>query len=204
MRVTASDLGVRLGGRVIFEGLAFDWRPPGVVAVTGRNGAGKTTLLRVVAGLLRPGRGRLGWEDGGRALSPVEARGGLGFVSPEIGLYEDLSPLENLAFFAAARGLDWDEAAGLRWMDRLGLAGRGHDRLGGYSSGMKQRVKLAFAFQADPTLVLLDEPGSNLDRSGKDTLVGLVREAAREALVVVATNDPEEASWADSEFALPS
>src|SRR6185369_3920375 len=84
MRVEARGLGVRLGGRVVFAELAFDWEGPGVIAVTGANGSGKTTLLKVVAGLLAPGRGSVAWNDEGRALKAQEARARLGLVSPEI------------------------------------------------------------------------------------------------------------------------
>lgn len=195
MRLVAAGLGVRLGGRVVFEDLAFDWSPPGIVAVTGVNGAGKTTLVKVLAALLVPGRGALVREWNGQALTPAGARARLGFAGPDTGLYEDLTALENLAFFARARGLAWSAADGRAWLDRLGLEGRGDERLAGYSSGMKQRMKLAFALQARPGLVLLDEPGSNLDAEGKARLAELVHEAAQEALVVVATNDADEAAW---------
>ena len=202
MRIVADDLGVRLGGRVVFAGLSFDWSGPGIVAVTGRNGAGKTTLVKTLASLLTPGRGTLRWEVGGRALRPAEARAQLGFAGPDVGLYDDLTALENLAFFARARGLAWSAADGLRWLETLGLAGRGDERLAGYSSGMKQRVKLAFAFQARPALVLLDEPGSNLDADGRALTARLVHEAATHALVVVATNEAEEAAWGRTRFDL--
>ena len=196
MRVEARGLGVRLGGRVVFASLSFDWEGTGVIAVTGRNGSGKTTLLKVVAGLLAPGRGSIAWLDQGKPLKAHRARTRLGFVSPEIALYEDLTARENLAFFARARGQAWSDAEADSWLARLGLAGRGDDRLAAYSSGMKQRVKLAFALMAKPPLVLLDEPGSNLDDEGRALLADLVEDAARTALVVVATNDPAEASWA--------
>jgi heme exporter protein A len=202
VKVQAEDLGVRLGGRVIFQGLSFTWESPGAIAVTGSNGSGKTTLLKVLAGLLAPGKGRVVWEDGGRSLTGFAARSRLGYVSPELGLYEDLTVHENLAFFAEARGMEWSRKCGEGWLDRLGLHGRGDDRLAGYSSGMKQRVKLAFALTARPGLVLLDEPGSNLDDAGRRVLADLVAEAARDALVVVATNDPVEAAWAPHKLVL--
>jgi heme exporter protein A len=207
MRVTARGLGVRLGGRVVFTDVAFDWRGTGVVAVTGANGSGKTTLLKVVAGLLSPGRGSLEWRAADAAadaapLSALAARRRLGVVSPEIGLYEDLTARENLAFFAAARGIAWGDADATRWLDRVGLDGRGDERLAGYSSGMKQRAKLAVALLHAPTLVLLDEPGSNLDAAGKDALHRLVVEAAQRARVVVATNDAAEAAWGEERLTL--
>jgi len=216
MRVTARDLGVRLDGRVVFSELSFDWRGPGVIAVTGSNGAGKTTLLKVVAGLLAPGRGSVAWSaaDGAAAagsapgtgdavpLPKAAARARLGFVSPELGLYEDLTALENLAFFAAVKGLAWSDAAGERWLDRVGLAGRGPERLAAYSSGMKQRAKIACALVHGPSLLLLDEPGSNLDADGRAVLAALVHETAARALVVVATNDPAEAAWGATRLSL--
>jgi heme exporter protein A len=156
----------------------------------------------VLAGLLAPGKGAVDWSEGGRALKVHEARTRLGLVSPELALYEDLSALENLAFFAEARGRAWSDAQGESALARLGLAGRGGERLSGYSSGMKQRVKLAFAWMGDPGLLLLDEPGSNLDEAGRAALEGMVEEASRRALVVVATNDPAEAAWAGTRIEL--
>ena len=194
---------MRLSGRVIFEDVAFAWSGPGLFTVTGRNGAGKTTLLKVVAALLRPGRGVLRWEDdGATALTPAGARSRHGFAGPELGLWEELTALENLAFGARARGLAWSDDDGIAWLDRLGLSGRGGERLATYSSGMKQRVKLAFAMLGEPWLVLLDEPGSNLDDDGRVAVERLVREAAERALVVVATNDPAEAAWGRPGIAL--
>ncbi|MGH7725189.1 MAG: ABC transporter ATP-binding protein [Candidatus Eiseniibacteriota bacterium] len=204
MRIKARSLGVRLGGRVVFDALEFDWEAPGVVAVTGPNGSGKTTLLKVLAGLLVPGRGRIEWEDGGKALGVRDVRARLGFAGPEIGLYEDLTGAENLEFFAAATGRSWNGSESRTLLDRFGLADRGGDRVMGYSSGMKQRLKLAFAVQAEPALLLLDEPGSNLDDDGRARLVRMVAETGRQALVVVATNDPEEASWAGTRLSLPA
>lgn len=203
MKIVAEGLGVRLSGRVVFADVAFTWSGPGLVTVTGRNGAGKTTLLKVIAALLRPGRGALRWElHGVGALTPAEARRRLGFAGPELGLWEELSALENLAFGARARGLAWSDADGTAWLDRLGLGDRGGERLATYSSGMKQRVKLAFAMLGEPALVLLDEPGSNLDDDGRVAVATLVHEVAQRALVVVATNDPAEAAWGTNGVAL--
>ena len=195
MRLVGEDLGVRLGRRAVLAGLAFDWGGPGVVAITGPNGAGKTTLLKVLAALLRPGRGAMRWEDDGRALAANEARARTGFAGPELGLWEDLTALENLAFLARVRGRAWSAAEGEGWLARLGLAGRGEERVSAYSSGMKQRLKLAAALAGSPRLVLLDEPGSNLDAAGRDAVTSLVAETARTTLVVVATNDENEAGW---------
>ena len=202
MRVAARDLGVRLGGRVVFDGLSFAWEGPGGIAVTGSNGSGKTTLLKVLSGLLVPGRGVVEWHEGNGAMSRADARSRLAFVSPELGLYEDLSARENFAFFAAARGLPGAAEEADRRLARLGLSGRSSDRVAGYSSGMKQRVKVACALIGAPALVLLDEPGSNLDEAGKLALDALVAELKQSALVVVATNDPREAAWGDSAFVL--
>lgn len=203
MRITGTNLGVRLAGRVVFESVAFDWRSPGTVAVTGPNGSGKTTLLKVLAGLLVPGRGSVAWEEGGRSLARRQARGHVGFAGPEIGLYEDLTAVENLGFFAMARGLAWDPKRAKALLDRVGLDDRGGDRVASYSSGMKQRLKLAFAVLTGAGLLLLDEPGMNLDEEGRARLSALVEEEARKALVIVATNDRAEAEWGRDTLTLP-
>ena len=186
----------------MFSGLNFTLESPGAVAVTGRNGSGKTTLLKVLAGLLAPGRGTVTWEEDGKALKGFAARSRLGFVSPELGVYEDLSAHENLEFFAAARGMPWSRVEGEEWLGRIGLAGRGDERVAGYSSGMKQRVKLVSALMPKPGLVLLDEPGSNLDDDGRRVLGAMVAEAAKTALVIVGTNEASEAAWTTSRIEL--
>ena len=191
-RIEARLLAHRYGTRIALESLDFVIEP-GVTAVTGANGSGKSTLLRIIAGLLRPTGGECRVSVGERALQPGARRGVLGLATPELSFYDELSALENLAFAAEARGLKTPVAAASVALERVELMSRAHDRAGALSSGMKQRLRLAFAALGDPPILLLDEPGSHLDEAGRATLDRWIAEESRRSLVLLATN--EEREW---------
>ena len=197
--VAAAALAVEARGLEHFysarRGLAavsFAVSAPGAVAITGPNGSGKSTLLRLLAGLLRPTAGASVVSAAGRAVPPVERRLFAGFSSPELAFYEELSGRENLVFAAEARGVRDAHGLARHALERVGLAARAEDRVAALSSGMKQRLRLAFALLHQPPLLLLDEPGSHLDDEGRERLEDVVREQARSGLVIVATNDERE------------
>ena len=184
------------------EPVSFAHEGPGCVAIVGPNGAGKSTLLRVVAGLLRPSAGAVTVTADGRAIAPPARRSIVGFASPELAFYDELTVEETLAFVAEARNLD-DRAGHVRCaLDRVGLASRAHDRVAALSSGMRQRLRLAFALLHRPPILLLDEPGSHLDDEGRALTAAIVAEQRREGLVMLATNDERESALADSRIEL--
>jgi len=193
LEVEALGLEHFYAGRRGLAAVSFALRTPGAVAVTGPNGSGKSTLLRLLAGLLRPTAGRSVVRLAGRTVEPAERRTIIGFVSPELAFYDELSCRENLVFAAEARGARGAEALARAALEPVGLDTRAHDRVTALSSGMKQRLRLAFALLHRPPLLLLDEPGSHLDEEGKALVERVVREQARAGLVVIATN--EEREW---------
>jgi heme exporter protein A len=188
--IAAREVGHRFDRGVGLARLSFELSGPGVVAVTGPNGAGKSTLLRVLAGLLRPSEGTSELRVAGRVIAPAERRREVGYLSPELSFYEELTVRENLEFVASARGLAGGGPAAA--LERVGLAARAHDRAGALSSGLMQRLRLAFALMHQPAMLLLDEPGSHLDDEGRALLFGVLEQEGRRALVVVATNDERE------------
>jgi len=190
--IEARGLEHLYAGRRGLPALSFALEAPGAVAVTGPNGSGKSTLLRLLAGLLHPTAGRSLVTLAGREVPPAQRRSALGFASPELAFYEELSCLENLAFAAEARGLRDREAPVRAALERVGLGARADDRVAALSSGMKQRLRLAFALLHRPPLLLLDEPGSHLDEEGRVMVERLVHEEARAGLVVIATNETRE------------
>jgi ABC-type multidrug transport system ATPase subunit len=103
-----------------------------------------------------------------------------------------MTAFENLEFAADARGLRAPAAAAGESLERVGLAGRANDRMSALSSGMRQRVRLAFASLGAPPVLLLDEPGSHLDDEGRATLERWIALVAPNTLVVLATNDERE------------
>jgi heme exporter protein A len=192
-RVVASKLTHRYGRRATGVcDLDFEFASPGAVAVTGPNGCGKSTLLRIVAGLLRPSSGTSTVQVGGRDHGPADRRPVLGLASPELSFYEEFTAEENLVFAAEARGLGSPVRAAAAALDRVGLGTRSADRVASFSSGMKQRLRLAFALLHEPAILLLDEPGSHLDESGREVVRDVVARHAARGLVLLATNDPEE------------
>jgi heme exporter protein A len=172
--LTATGVTRRFGYRRVLNGVSLELFRGQVLLLVGANGAGKTTLLRVLAGLLRPSQGS------------VTHSAAVGLVAHDAMLYDALTALENLTFFARLHGRHEPERVeGL--LDRVGLLDRAHDRVGTFSRGMIQRVAIARALLADPTLLLLDEPLTGLDdrttRIVLDVLTGL-RDAGTAMLVV--------------------
>ena len=151
-------------------------------ALLGPNGAGKTTTLRMVSGLLMPDAGSISVFGIDVKRQPVEAKKITAWVSDEPMIYEKLTPYEYLEFVAGLweiNAADAERRAGelLEWLE---LAPHAHERCGGFSKGMRQKVALAGALVHDPRLIILDEPLTGLDagsaRLVKDVLLNRVRD----------------------------
>lgn len=181
----------------MFEEINAEIKAGSVLAITGRNGSGKSTLLRLIAGLARATSGEVVVETKGEALSGAARRAAIGLVSPDLCLYDELTALENLAFFAKSRGLRQSDKELRKLIGRVELTSRENEPLAAYSSGMKQRMKYAFALLHKPPILLLDEPTANLDERGIELVDGIIREHKKEGVLVLATNDKKEAEYGD-------
>lgn len=182
-----ADLGRRFGRNVVLSGQSGRVAPGELLTVLGRNGSGKSTLLRILAGLLVADRGTVLYREAGRALTLAERRRAVGFVAPDLAFYEELTTIENLEFFARLRGLPAARAAEL--LARVALPAE--RAAGALSSGMRQRLRFAFALLARPRLLLLDEPLQNLDADGAGLVRALVAEhLADGGLAVIANPEP--------------
>ena len=182
----------------MFRGISAAVKAGEILVVSGANGSGKSTLLRVVAGLLNPSSGSVQVMAGGATLDGLERRRHVGYVAPDLVLYRELSGAENLQFFAELHGLRLVRAATIDLLTRVGLRGRGRDLVDTYSSGMRQRLKYAFALLHEPSILLLDEPTANLDVEGiaiVEQIVNAQQQRAGGGLTVVATNEPRELGW---------
>ncbi len=196
--LTADALTKRYGRRVLFRDLHFAVGPGEAVAVTGPNGAGKSTLLQIVAGVVAPTAGAVRLTLDGAEVPPAERPLRTGFAAPYLQVYDAFTARENLSFVASARRLPQAEERIGAVLDRVGLAPRADDPVATYSSGMKQRVRFAVALLARPSLLLLDEPGSNLDAPGRALVEALVAEhRAAGGALLLATNQEAEAALCD-------
>jgi ABC-2 type transport system ATP-binding protein len=178
------DLAKRYGPVVALDGASFTARPGRIVGFLGPNGAGKTTTMRCIFGLARPDRGEVRWKD-----RPVDraARLRFGYMPEQRGLYPRMRVGEQLSYFAQQHGLKAKdaEAAGVRWLERMGLADRQKSKLEELSHGNQQRVQLAVALAHDPELLVLDEPFSGLDPIGIATMTEVVHDRAAAGVGVV-------------------
>lgn len=189
------NLSKLFGDTTVLSGLSLRAEQGAVVSISGPNGSGKTTLLRIVAGLLRPSSGEVAMGEGeGAPWDGVSRRRQVSFVSPDLALYASLSARENLDFFACVRGVDADSD---RLLEHVGLDSGNTDPIDTFSSGMRQRLKLAYALQARPAILLLDEPGATLDETGRGLVRNIVADQREHGLALLASNDPEEVAYGD-------
>ena len=168
--------------RPAVDGLDLAVRAGEFYALLGPNGAGKTTFLRMVAGLLQPDAGSISVLGIDARRDPIAAKRVIAWVSDEPMVYDRLTPFEYLEFVAGLWQIDAAQAEvrSRELIDWLGLGPHAHERCGGFSKGMLQKVALAGALVHDPRLIILDEPLTGLDagsaRQVKDVLLNKVRE----------------------------
>jgi heme exporter protein A len=191
------DIAASYGARTVLRGISLTLRQGEVLVISGANGSGKSTLLRLLCGLQRPTRGTVHYQVDDTLAPPAEVRHMLGWVAPDLALYRELSALENLRFFAAVRGLPLSNAELVALLERVGLAGRGDDRVAAYSSGMVQRMRYAYALLHQPAVLLLDEPTVTLDERGAAMVEQVVAAQRQAGLTIIATNDPRELRFGD-------
>jgi ABC-2 type transport system ATP-binding protein len=168
--------------RPAVDGLDLAVKAGEFYALLGPNGAGKTTILRMVAGLLQPDAGSISVLGIDARRDPIAAKRVIAWVSDEPMVYDRLTPFEYLEFVAGLWQIDAAQAEvrSRELIDWLGLGPHAHERCGGFSKGMLQKVALAGALVHDPRLIILDEPLTGLDagsaRQVKDVLLNKVRE----------------------------
>ena len=191
VRLVADALSMRYGHRRLFEALSFEVTPGEPLAILGANGSGKSTLLRILSGVLEPVAGEARLETASSSVAGHELTPRVGFVAPALQMYEAFTARENLTFLARVRRLPDRSTAMEHVLDRVGLATRADDRVATYSTGMRQRLRLAAALLHAPPVLLLDEPSATLDAPGRALISDLFEVPDR--ILVVATNDPAEA-----------
>lgn len=166
----------------------------GVCALLGPNGAGKSTLLGIVSSIIRPSAGKVAYISGGTALSPGPSlRKQVGVLAHESFLYGGLTALENLRFWGKLYEVEDLEDRATALLQTVGLEEKAWTRTAAtYSRGMVQRLALARSMLHEPSLLLLDEPFTGLDRRGAQALAQALSQAvARKAVVLVITHDLE-------------
>jgi heme exporter protein A len=204
MRLVADRLSRSFGTRKIIGPLSFALENGRVLGVAGENGSGKTTLLRVLAGLIRPTGGTVAFEENGASLAPRAAAHVLGWCAPDLSLYAELTAEENLQFFERVRGRTPTPGRARALLEGVGLPSESHSKksLSSLSTGQRQRVKLAYATLHDPAVLLLDEPGANLDEAGRAVVQKIVASQRSRGIAIIASNDLRDLALADETVSL--
>lgn len=184
-----SRLTKYFGRRLIFSNLNFRFVDNGIYGISGPNGSGKSTLVKILAGILGANKGKVRHSINDKEIIEENIHNHIGFVSPYLVLYEEFSAEENLLMFAKIRGVEYNKQRVDYLFEKFLLLKRKDDLVKTYSSGMKQRLKFIFALMHSPKLIILDEPTSNLDDEGKNSVYEIIREEGNKNIVLIASNE---------------
>jgi heme exporter protein A len=199
--ISADGVAKDFNRRPIFQDISFSLSLPSSLAITGRNGAGKSTLSKIISGLLSTTRGTITYSLDDKKVDIEDFKHHIGFVSPYLNFYDEFSALENLRFLSRIRAtFEHQIELEKELLSRVGLWNRRDDLVGTFSSGMKQRLKYAFALLHKPGVLILDEPTSNLDEEGAEIVKSIALNLKTNGILIVSTNDREEATWCDQEI----
>ncbi len=191
MRISVIDAGKRFNREWIFRNLSLELHSNQHYAITGHNGSGKSTFLQCIAGSLYTTEGKISFNLNGKALEPEVVYKQLSICAPYLELIEEMTLLEFLSYHASFKPFfkGWNAS---RIIEEIGLDKAKQKQIRYFSSGMKQRVKLAQAFFSDTPVLLLDEPCTNLDQQGIDLYKHLISSLCNNRLVLISSNDSTE------------
>lgn len=194
MTISLTNTGKRFNREWIFRHIDYTFSGGMNYAITGPNGSGKSTLLQVIGGAVSASEGKVLYLEGEQEKQPADIYRQLAIAAPYLELIEEMTLLEFLRFHfqfkPLLKGLDIASV-----IAAVGLQAASGKQVRFFSSGMRQRVKLAQAVFADVPLLLLDEPCTNLDVEGINLYLRLVEQYCQGRLIIVSSNDETEYSF---------
>ena len=199
MIITLQNLGKRYRLEWVFRGIDYQFEQGIRYAIVGSNGSGKSTLMKTLSGHLSPSKGSVSFVKAGEKISVDEVYKQVSYAAPYIDLIEEFTLEEALVFHSKIKPL----LPGLtpaRIFDLLSLSRAQQKEIRHFSSGMKQRLKLALAICSDTPILLLDEPSTNLDQQGIDWYMQLVKEYTSTRLTIIASNDPHDVAFCNAQL----
>jgi ABC-type multidrug transport system ATPase subunit len=159
----------------------------GVLGLLGPNGAGKTTLMQMIATITRPTSGTIRFQDVDAVRDPDTIRRKLGYLPQDFGVYDNLTAIEFLSYFAALKGVH-SRARINQMLEMVNLHNVAKRAVGGFSGGMKQRLGIAQALINDPDLIIVDEPTAGLDPEERVRFRNVLADVGLGKLVILSTH----------------
>ena len=191
MTISLSDTGKRFNRDWIFRHFTYQFLSGSSYAIVGPNGSGKSTLLQAISGALLINEGSIRFLENETPIADEQVHRSLSYCAPYLELIEEMTAKELLDFHQAFKplmpGIDTTTA-----LTMVGLAVAGQKQIRYFSSGMKQRLKLAQAFFSNTPVLLLDEPCTNLDKEGVALYRSLLDNHTKDRIVIISSNDPVE------------
>jgi len=169
--------------KTVISNITFEFGANEVIGIYGQNGVGKSTLLSILAGIMSPSEGRV--EYFGLEIKKAKRKFGnfIAYVPQDVVLYETLSGIQNLNFWAGIYGADKTQVKTI--IEKLHLADFVNDQVSTYSGGMKRRLNFASSLILTPKIILLDEPTANLDEWSKNKILELIKEYKNAGVCIV-------------------
>lgn len=189
--LTAHNLTKQYGDYTALNKLNLTIQAGEIFALLGQNGAGKTTTINCFLGFIQPSAGDAVIDGIVVAQNPTETKKHLAYIPETVMLYPNLSGVENLAFFSSLAGFNYSEQELENLLQKAGLqAIAHHNRVGGYSKGMRQKVGIAIAIAKKAKVLLLDEPTSGLDPKASNEFSEILKELSQNGTaILMATHD---------------
>jgi len=196
-QISLIDAGKRFNKDWIFQSLNVAFEQGQHYALIGNNGSGKSTLLQILSGYTTLSKGSIEWNN----ADSQTAYDQISIAAPYLELVEELTTIEHFKFHATFKSLV-DTLSIQEMIEWIGLENATHKQIRYFSSGMKQRLKLALAIFSTSPILLLDEPCSNLDKEGYALYKQLIQQYAMHKLIIVGSNDPEEYAFCTQQINL--
>ncbi|MEO8399050.1 MAG: ABC transporter ATP-binding protein [Ignavibacteriaceae bacterium] len=200
--VEAKLIKKTFGRRLIFENINFHIKKNEIFGIAGPNGSGKSTLVKIIAGIISPSGGEIIHQHNGEKIISEKLHNYIGFLSPYLVLYDEFTAIENLNHVSKIRGVEFDKEKIDDLLNQFLLYDRRDDLVKTYSSGMKQRLKFIFALTHSPDLIIFDEPTSNLDLEGKESVYKIIKEESKNNLIIIASNEETDLAFCRSRIEL--
>ena len=194
MQITLTNTGKRYNREWIFRHVSHEFVPGRSYAITGPNGSGKSTLLQVIAGAVLHSEGEISYLTVGKKIPDNEAYRHISIATPYLELIEEMTATEFLDFHATFKPFNLPLQ---EMLSAVSLQNAANKQIRYFSSGMKQRLKMAQAFFCNTPVLLLDEPTTNLDQDGIALYRHLISNHTNGRLVIVSSNDEQEYNFCD-------